>query len=109
VLDVAPLTVSQASYVCVKLSGIRLLLTEVSGTEVSGLCGEVLLLCTVSVCVLGVAPLTVSQASYVCAKLSGVRLLLTEGCRAGLLQRVRLNVSQDDVLFALRDVDKKKS
>jgi len=104
VLDVAPSTLSQASYVCVKLGGICLLLTEVSG-----LCGEVLLLCTVSVCVLGVAPLTVSQASYVCAKLSGVRLLLTEGCRAGLLQRVRLNVSQDDVLFALRDVDKKKS
>jgi len=33
----------RASYVCAKLSGIRLLLTEV-------LCGEVLLLCTVSVC-----------------------------------------------------------
>ena len=63
----------------------------------------------VCVCVLGVAPLTVSQASYVCAKLSGIRLLLTEAGRAGLLQRVRLNVSQDDVLFALRDSDAKKS
>jgi len=51
----------------------------------------------------GVAPLTVSQACYVCAKLSGIRLLLTEGGHAGLLQRVRLNVSQDDVLFALRE------
>ena len=64
----------RASYVCAKLSGIHLLLTEV-------LCGEVLLLCLcvcLSVCVLDVAPLTVSQASYVCAKLSGVHLLLTE-------------------------------
>ena len=58
---------------------------------------------------LGVAPLTVSQACYVCAKLSGIRLLLTEGGQAGLLQRIRLNVSQDDVLFALRDSDTKKN
>jgi len=60
-------------------------------------------------CVAGVAPLTVSQACYICAKLSGVRLLLTEAGRAGLLQRIRLNVSQDDVLFALRDSDAKKT
>jgi len=59
--------------------------------------------------VLGVAPLTVSQACYVCAKLSGIRLLLTEGGHTGLLQRIRLNVSQDDVLFALRDSVTKKS
>jgi len=62
------------------------------------------------VCVfLGVSPLTVSQACYVCAKLSGIRLLLTEGGHAGLLQRIRLNVSQDDVLFALRDAGAKKT
>jgi len=59
--------------------------------------------------VLGVAPLTVSQACYVAAKLSGIRLLLMEGGNAGLLQRIRLNVSQDDMLFALRDSAAKKS
>jgi len=56
-----------------------------------------------------VAPLTVSQASYVCAKLSGIRLLLSEAGRSDMMQRVRLNVSQDDVLFALRDSNAKKT
>lgn len=39
----------------------------------------------------------------VCARLGSVRLLLVEHGRNDLQMRVRLNVSQDDVLYALKE------
>lgn len=50
----------------------------------------------------GVPPPSVSQVSLLCAKLSSYRLLLSEGGRADMHQKIRLNISQDDVLYALR-------
>ena len=51
----------------------------------------------------GLPPPSASEAASICAKLGSFRLLLTENARTDLSQRVRLNVSQDDVLFALRE------
>ncbi|KAG8003326.1 Origin recognition complex subunit 1, partial [Nibea albiflora] len=50
----------------------------------------------------GLQPITVSEGLAVCQRLGACRLLLLEPSRLGVLQRVRLNVSQDDVLFALK-------
>ena len=46
---------------------------------------------------------TATEVSAVCGKLSGFRIVLAEYGRQDLYQRVRLNVSQEDVNFALRD------
>ncbi|KAM4549390.1 origin recognition complex subunit 1 isoform 2-T2 [Odontesthes bonariensis] len=50
----------------------------------------------------GLQPVGVSEGLAVCQRLGACRLLLLESSRLGVLQRVRLNVSQDDVLFALK-------
>ncbi|XP_051231553.1 origin recognition complex subunit 1 isoform X2 [Dicentrarchus labrax] len=50
----------------------------------------------------GLQPISVSEGLAVCQRLGACRLLLLEPSRLGVLQRVRLNVSQDDVLFALK-------
>ncbi|XP_043985232.1 origin recognition complex subunit 1 isoform X2 [Gambusia affinis] len=50
----------------------------------------------------GLRPVGVSEGLAVCQRLGACRLLLLEPSRLGVLQRVRLNVSQDDVLFALK-------
>ena len=50
----------------------------------------------------GLQPVSVSEGLGVCQRLGAQRLLLLESSRLGVLQRVRLNVSQDDVLFALK-------
>nr|XP_046248284.1 origin recognition complex subunit 1 isoform X2 [Scatophagus argus] len=50
----------------------------------------------------GLQPVGVSEGLAVCQRLGACRLLLLESSRLGLLQRVRLNVSQDDVLYALK-------
>ncbi|KAM6938234.1 origin recognition complex subunit 1 [Lycodopsis pacificus] len=50
----------------------------------------------------GLQPLSVSEGLAVCQRLGACRLLLLEPSRLGVLQRVRLNVSQDDVLYALK-------
>ncbi|XP_055077168.1 origin recognition complex subunit 1 isoform X2 [Periophthalmus magnuspinnatus] len=50
----------------------------------------------------GVAPPPVSEALAVCLRLGALRLLLLEPSRMDLQLRVRLNVSQDDVLYALK-------
>uniref|UniRef100_A0A8C9XMD8 Origin recognition complex subunit 1 n=1 Tax=Sander lucioperca TaxID=283035 RepID=A0A8C9XMD8_SANLU len=50
----------------------------------------------------GLQPVSVSEGLAVCQRLGACRLLLLEPSRLGVLQRVRLNVSQDDVLFALK-------
>uniref|UniRef100_A0AAQ4QFX0 Origin recognition complex subunit 1 n=1 Tax=Gasterosteus aculeatus aculeatus TaxID=481459 RepID=A0AAQ4QFX0_GASAC len=50
----------------------------------------------------GLQPISVSEGLAVCRRLGGCRLLLLEPSRLGVLQRVRLNVSQDDVLYALK-------
>ncbi|XP_077964089.1 origin recognition complex subunit 1 [Gasterosteus aculeatus] len=50
----------------------------------------------------GLQPISVSEGLTVCRRLGGCRLLLLEPSRLGVLQRVRLNVSQDDVLYALK-------
>ncbi|KAM5248595.1 origin recognition complex subunit 1 [Ctenodactylus gundi] len=46
---------------------------------------------------------TMSETMAVCSHLGACRLLLTEPSRNDLLLRVRLNVSQDDVLYALKE------
>uniref|UniRef100_A0A8D3AXF3 Origin recognition complex subunit 1 n=1 Tax=Scophthalmus maximus TaxID=52904 RepID=A0A8D3AXF3_SCOMX len=51
----------------------------------------------------GLQPVSVSEGLAACQRLGACRLLLLEPSRLGVLQRVRLNVSQDDVLFALKD------
>uniref|UniRef100_A0A7N6AAQ5 Origin recognition complex subunit 1 n=1 Tax=Anabas testudineus TaxID=64144 RepID=A0A7N6AAQ5_ANATE len=50
----------------------------------------------------GLQPISVSEGLTVCQRLGACRLLLLEPSRLGVLQRVRLNVSQDDVLYALK-------
>uniref|UniRef100_A0A672YR43 Origin recognition complex subunit 1 n=1 Tax=Sphaeramia orbicularis TaxID=375764 RepID=A0A672YR43_9TELE len=50
----------------------------------------------------GLQPVSVSEGLSVCQRLGACRLLLLEPSRLGILQRVRLNVSQDDVLYALK-------
>ncbi|XP_072295229.1 origin recognition complex subunit 1 [Eucyclogobius newberryi] len=50
----------------------------------------------------GLAPLSLSEGLSVCLRLGALRLLLLEPSRVDLLLRVRLNVSQDDVLYALK-------
>ncbi|CAN9501505.1 unnamed protein product [Ophioblennius macclurei] len=49
----------------------------------------------------GLSPASVSEVQAVCHRLGACRLLLLESNRLGVLQRVRLNVSQDDILYAL--------
>lgn len=46
---------------------------------------------------------TMSETMVVCSHLGSCRLLLVEPSRNDLLLRVRLNVSQDDVLYALKE------
>ncbi|KAM8889003.1 origin recognition complex subunit 1 isoform 2-T2 [Synchiropus picturatus] len=50
----------------------------------------------------GLQPVHASEALAACRRLGACRLLLLESSRLDVLQRVRLNVSQDDVLFALK-------
>ncbi|XP_062853159.1 origin recognition complex subunit 1 [Trichomycterus rosablanca] len=50
----------------------------------------------------GLQPVSVSESLAVCQRLGAYRLLLLEPSRLDLLLRVRLNVSQDDVLYALK-------
>ncbi|XP_036378275.1 origin recognition complex subunit 1 [Megalops cyprinoides] len=51
----------------------------------------------------GLQPISVSEGLAVCQRLGACRLLLLEPSRLDLLLRVRLNVSQDDVLYALKE------
>uniref|UniRef100_A0A9L0J8E7 Origin recognition complex subunit 1 n=1 Tax=Equus asinus TaxID=9793 RepID=A0A9L0J8E7_EQUAS len=46
---------------------------------------------------------TMTETMAVCCQLGSCRLLLVEPSRNDLLLRVRLNVSQDDVLYALKE------
>uniref|UniRef100_A0A8C5NZY3 Origin recognition complex subunit 1 n=1 Tax=Jaculus jaculus TaxID=51337 RepID=A0A8C5NZY3_JACJA len=46
---------------------------------------------------------TMSETMAVCSRLGSCRLLLVEPSRNDVLLRVRLNVSQDDVLYALKE------
>lgn len=50
----------------------------------------------------GLQPVSVSEGLAICQRLGSCRLLLLEGSRLDLLLRIRLNVSQDDVLYALK-------
>lgn len=50
----------------------------------------------------GVSPTSPFEAASVCSRLGASRLLLVESGRRDLEQRIRLNVNQDDVLYALR-------
>ncbi|XP_066521037.1 origin recognition complex subunit 1 isoform X2 [Hoplias malabaricus] len=50
----------------------------------------------------GLQPVSVSEGLAMCQRLGACRLLLLESSRLDLLLRVRLNVSQDDVLYALK-------
>ncbi|CAC5419585.1 ORC1 [Mytilus coruscus] len=50
----------------------------------------------------GLTPPTTSQLASICSRLGSIRLLLVEHGRHDLQMRVRLNISQDDILFALK-------
>lgn len=52
----------------------------------------------------GIAPPSTSAAAAICARLASCRLLLAESGRCDMQQRIRLNVSTDDVNYALKDV-----
>lgn len=51
----------------------------------------------------GLPPPTFSELFSICSSLGALRILLTEHGRTDLQMRVRLNVSQDDILFALKE------
>ncbi|NXL85538.1 ORC1 protein, partial [Alectura lathami] len=51
----------------------------------------------------GVQSPTVSEAMAICSRLGACRLLLVESSNKYLHMRVRLNISQDDVIYALKD------
>uniref|UniRef100_UPI00398F11C1 origin recognition complex subunit 1 isoform X2 n=1 Tax=Pristiophorus japonicus TaxID=55135 RepID=UPI00398F11C1 len=51
----------------------------------------------------GLQPPTMSETMLVCTRLGACRLLLIESSKNDLHLRVRLNVSQDDVLYALKE------
>ncbi|KAM3915330.1 origin recognition complex subunit 1 [Leptodactylus fuscus] len=51
----------------------------------------------------GVQPPSMSETMAVCLRLGASRLLLVESSRNDLYLRVRINVSQDDILYALRE------
>ena len=57
---------------------------------------------TLALLFLGVSSPSPSEAAAVCCRLGAWRLLLVESGRRDLEQRIRLNVNQDDVLFALQ-------
>lgn len=50
----------------------------------------------------GLQPRTMSEVMAVCLRLGACRLLLVEPSKNDLLLRVRLNVSQDDIMYALK-------
>ncbi|XP_072130757.1 origin recognition complex subunit 1 [Mobula birostris] len=51
----------------------------------------------------GLQPPTVSETMLVCTRLGACRLLLVESSKNDLHLRVRLNVSHDDVMYALKE------
>ncbi|XP_067893230.1 origin recognition complex subunit 1 [Heterodontus francisci] len=51
----------------------------------------------------GLQPPTMSETMLVCTRLGACRLLLVESSKNDLHMRVRLNVSQDDVMYALKE------
>uniref|UniRef100_A0AAX7VFB3 Origin recognition complex subunit 1 n=1 Tax=Astatotilapia calliptera TaxID=8154 RepID=A0AAX7VFB3_ASTCA len=50
----------------------------------------------------GLRPIGVSEGLAVCQRLGACRLLLLEPSHLGVLQHIRLNVSQDDIFYALK-------
>ncbi|XP_072919103.1 origin recognition complex subunit 1 [Hemitrygon akajei] len=51
----------------------------------------------------GLQPPTISETMLVCTRLGACRLLLVESSKNDLHLRVRLNVSHDDVMYALKE------
>ncbi|XP_053325094.1 origin recognition complex subunit 1 [Spea bombifrons] len=51
----------------------------------------------------GMQPPSMSETMAVCLRLGASRLLLVESSRNDLHMRVRINVSQDDIMYALKD------
>ncbi|XP_063794955.1 origin recognition complex subunit 1 isoform X2 [Pseudophryne corroboree] len=51
----------------------------------------------------GVQPPNMSETMAVCLRLGACRLLLVESSRNDLQLRVRINVSQDDIMYALKE------
>ncbi|XP_038049563.1 origin recognition complex subunit 1-like [Patiria miniata] len=83
---------------------LRAIATEfkMSGLEEGSF--EKVLIQHISICRLeGLHPPVVSEVAAVCSRLASCRLILLESGTNELKQRIRLNVSQDDVTYALRD------
>ncbi|XP_069837715.1 origin recognition complex subunit 1 [Dendropsophus ebraccatus] len=51
----------------------------------------------------GVQPPSMSEALTICGQLGNIRLLLVESSRNDIFLRVRINVSQDDIMYALKE------
>lgn len=51
----------------------------------------------------GLQPPCTGELASMCSRLGSIRLLLVEHGRNDMNMRVRLNVSQDDVMYALRE------
>ena len=51
----------------------------------------------------GLCAPTMSQISAIASKLGSSHLLIVEGSKKDLHHRVRLNINQEDVIFALRE------
>lgn len=50
----------------------------------------------------GMQPANLTELHVICSELGACRLLLVEKGRLNIHTRIRLNISQDDVVFALR-------
>ncbi|GAB1599981.1 origin recognition complex subunit 1-like [Argonauta hians] len=60
----------------------------------------------ISLCRLeGLPPPTFSELFSICSQLSSMKILLSEHGQTDLHMKVRLNISQDDVLFAMKDIN----
>ena len=64
---------------------------------------QVLLSCLLCLLSTGLHPPVVSEVSAVCSRLASCRLILLESGTNELKQRIRLNISQDDVGYALKE------
>lgn len=58
-----------------------------------------------TVFIAGFIPPTLSEFALICFHLSTLRLILVDGSHRDFLQRIRLNVNTDDVMFALTEQD----
>ncbi|XP_071800120.1 uncharacterized protein [Asterias amurensis] len=83
---------------------LRAITTEFKMSGLEEAAFEKVLVQHISICRLeGLHPPVVSEVSAVCSRLASCRLILLESGTNELKQRIRLNISQDDVGYALKE------